>query len=244
MVAGAVAAPMLIDLGEHDSLAVIRAHRLADADRGYGLDVLGRCEVADAQLEPLRAVIVRQRRQQLPVRARLQRSKAEIMIARRLGRLVEDQLVRAAAYRLVVPALILRSGLESPPVEPVAVADRDRAVVLLDSPLHLLEQPFDQLLVLPRPGFEISILRMEIGEHVGVGDLGIFRVAQPVPRVLDRHSMALVAVGPLLGLRRRRNFDRLVHVRALSAVGGYGKSEAAMRMSALGGKGPSLPTAL
>ena len=51
--------------------AVAGPHRLADADLGDRLDVLAGREVADAQLEPLRAVIVDQGREQLAVRADL-----------------------------------------------------------------------------------------------------------------------------------------------------------------------------
>ena len=104
--------------------------------------------------------------------------------------------------RLAVPGPILRARLERPPVEPVAVADRDRAVVLLDPPLHLLEQLVDQRLVLRLPALEIGVLGLQIGEHVGVIDLRIFGIAQPVPRVLDRDAVAFVAVGALLGVGR------------------------------------------
>ena len=87
----------------------------------------------------------------LPVGADLERAEAEILLALGLGRLVEDDLVLAARDRLAVPGAVLRAGRERPPVEIIAVADRDRAVVLLDPPLHLLEQLVDQRAVLPRP---------------------------------------------------------------------------------------------
>jgi len=133
------------------------------------------------------------------------------MVAERFGRLVEDQFIAAAGNRLAVPAAVLRAGLERPPVKPVAVLDRNRAVVLLDPPLHLLEQLLKQRLVLSRPGFEISVLGVQIGEDIRVIDLGIFRVAQPVPRVLDGDAVALIAVGAPLGGRRSGEGDRLVH---------------------------------
>src|SRR2546423_707524 len=80
------------------------------------------------------------------------------------------------------------------------------------------------------------VLRMEISEHVWIVDLGIVRIAQPVPRILDGHAMAFVTVRPLFGGGRGGDFDGLVHASALNAVVGYGKAEAMMRMSALGGK--------
>src|SRR5512146_2109324 len=132
------------------------------------------------------------------------------MAAMSLGRLVEDQLVLAATERPAIPAPVLRARLERPPIEIVAVTDRDRAVVLLDPSLHFLEQLLDQLLVLPRPGFEISVFGMQIGKNVRVIDLGIFGVAQPVPRVLEGDAMALVAVRALLGGRRLRKVWGLV----------------------------------
>ncbi len=78
VIARAIAAPIVVDLGEDDAGAVAGPHRLADADLGDGLDVLAGREVADAQLEPLRPVIVRQRREQLAVGADLERAKPEI----------------------------------------------------------------------------------------------------------------------------------------------------------------------
>ena len=74
--------------------AVAGPHRLADADLGDGLDVLAGGEVADAQLEALRAVVIGQGREQLAVGADLERAEAEIVLALGLGRLVEDQLRR------------------------------------------------------------------------------------------------------------------------------------------------------
>jgi hypothetical protein len=74
---------------------------------------------------------------------------------------------------------ILGAGLERPPVEPVAVLDRNRAVVLLLAALQFLEQGFDQRLVRLLPGFEIGVLGLEIVQHRLVLDLGIAGVAQP-----------------------------------------------------------------
>src|SRR4029079_11283108 len=107
--------------------------------------------------------------------------------------------------------------------EPLAVADRDRAFVLLDPPLHLLEQLVGEGLVLGLPAFEIGVLGLQVGKHVGVIDLGIFRVPQPVPRVLDGHAMAFVAVGALFGGWRGAAGHGLVHALALSALASGGK---------------------
>jgi hypothetical protein len=62
---------------------------------------------------------------------------------------------------------------------------------------------------------------MEVSEYVGIIDLWIFRIAKPVPRVRNANVVALVAVGSLFGLRRRRKG----HACALSAVAGNGKGK-------------------
>ena len=95
--AGAVAAPIVVDLGEDDAAAVGGPDRLADADLGHRLDVAAGGELADAQLEALRAVVVDQHRGVAAVRADLDRAEPEILLARGLGGLVEDDLLAAAA---------------------------------------------------------------------------------------------------------------------------------------------------
>ena len=65
----------------------------ADADLGHRLDVAAGGEVADAQLEALRAVVVDQDRGVAAVGADLDRAEPEIFLALGLGRLVEDQLL-------------------------------------------------------------------------------------------------------------------------------------------------------
>src|SRR5213075_3196113 len=95
-----------------------------------------------------------------------------------------------------------------------------RAVVLLDPRLHLLEQLVEQALMFRLPAVEISVLLREIRQHAGIIDVRIFWIAQPVPRVFDGHSMAFVAVGALLGLRRGGNLDGLVHSGVLARRAG------------------------
>jgi hypothetical protein len=51
---------------------------------------------------------------------------------------------------------------------------------------------------------EIGILGLEVGEHIGVVDLGIGLVLQPEPGVLDGEAVALIFVRALFGLRGRR----------------------------------------
>ena len=94
-------------------------------------------------------------------------------------------VVCAASRRLAVPVAILRALLERRPVKPVAVLQRDRAVVFLDAALHLLEQRFDQRRVRLHRRFEIGVLGLQIVEHVLVIDLGIALVAKPGIGVLD-----------------------------------------------------------
>src|SRR5205085_819457 len=166
---------------------------------------------------------------QLSVGTDFERAEAEIILARRLNRLIEDDLVIAAADRLAIPRPVLRAArLESPPIEEIAVTDRDRAVVFLDPAFHLFEQLVDQMLVPLFPVLEIIVFGAEIVEHVGITDLRIFGVPQPVPRVVDRDPVPLVAVGPLFGLRRGRNVGLLVHASALSAPARYRKRKSAM----------------
>ena len=105
VIARAIAAPIVVDLGEHDPGAVAGPHRLADADLGDRLDVLAGREVADPQLEPLRPVIVRQRREQLAVRADLERTEAEIIACPR------PRPVRRRSARPSPPATGLRYQL-------------------------------------------------------------------------------------------------------------------------------------
>jgi hypothetical protein len=57
---------------------------------------------------------------------------------------------------------------------------------------------------------------VEIGEHVRVIDLGIFRVPQPVPRVLDGDSVPFIAVRAAFGLRRSGEGNGFVHAALLT----------------------------
>src|SRR5207253_6582805 len=136
----AVAAPIVVNLGEYDARAVAGPHRLPDPYRGHGLDVLPGREVANAQMEALGAGSIGQRCREASVRADFQRAEAEVILPVGLGRLVENDLIVPTGNGLPIPGPVLRAGRERPPIEIVAVADRNRAVVFLDPPLHLLEQ--------------------------------------------------------------------------------------------------------
>src|SRR5206468_8892514 len=92
-------------------------------------------------------------------------------------------------------------------------------------PLHLLEQLVDESLALRLPPVEIAILGLKVGEHIRIIDLRIFRIAQPVPRILDRHAMALVAVGALLCAWRLRSLDGLVHAALLTRRAATGRAK-------------------
>ncbi len=70
----AIAAPILIDLGERQPPRIRGPHRAADADLGDGLDILAGRQVADLELEPFRSVVVDHRRRIAPVRADLDRA--------------------------------------------------------------------------------------------------------------------------------------------------------------------------
>jgi len=135
------------------------------------------------------------------------------------------------------PPAILRARLELPPVEPVAVADRHRRIVFLDPPLHLLEQLVDQRPVRLRPGLEIGILGLEVGEHLLVGDVGVALVAKPGVWVFDRDPVMLVFVRALFGPGRHGRFGGLVHGPALSAPSRDRKPGSSGNLaSAMGGK--------
>ena len=67
-------------------------------------------------------------------------------------------LVGTAGDRLAVPGAVLSAGLERPPVEVIAVTDRDRGFVFLDAALHLLEQSVEQRFVLRLPMPEEIVL--------------------------------------------------------------------------------------
>ena len=71
-------------------------------------------------------------------------------------------------------------------------------------------------LVLLLPALEIVVFGMQIGKHVGVADVGIFGIPQPVPGVFDGYAMAFVAVGALLGLGRGGEACGLVHAALLT----------------------------
>ena len=104
-------------------------------------------EVADAQLEPLRPVVVDQRRQQFAVRRHGDRAQAEIIQPGRGRDLVEDQFFGAAIKLAPKPLPVLRARLERPPIFERPVGQRDAGQILLDAALHLLEQGIDQRLV-------------------------------------------------------------------------------------------------
>src|SRR3546814_7702987 len=99
------------------------------------------------------------------VGADLDRAEAEIVLPPGLGRLVEDEPINAAGDALAIPFAILGALLERPPVEPVAVLNRQRAVVLLDAPLHPLEQRLDQLRVRRHHRLEIGVPGLQRSEE-------------------------------------------------------------------------------
>ena len=116
------------------------------------------------------------------------------------------------------------AGRERPPIEEVAVADRDRAVVLGDAAAHFLEDGLDQRLVRRHRRFVIGILGAQIGEHVLVVDDRVGLVLQPVPGVLDADAVALVAVGALRRDRRRGKRSLGGHCMAFG-LGGGGRAD-------------------
>jgi hypothetical protein len=71
--------------------------------------------------------------------------------------------------------------------------------------------------------------------------MGIFGVAQPVPRILDGDAVTLVAMGALFGLGRGRNLERLVHGRDLSALTADGKGKIITDQPCSDGLGSRVP---
>jgi hypothetical protein len=160
-------------------------------------------EILNPHLEPLRAVVVDRIGEQVaPVRHR-QRAEPEIFLALGESGFVEDQLIGSARNRLAPPFAILSAGLERGPVEPVAILLRNRGIVFLDAPLHLFVEPVGQRLVRRHHAFEIQILRRQIREHVLVGDVGVVRILEPRPRVVDRHAVRGERMRSLFGDGRR-----------------------------------------
>jgi hypothetical protein len=157
VVARPIAAPLVVDLGENHAGAVAGPNRLPDADLGDGLKLFAARKIADAQLEPLRPVIVGEGRQQLAVGADLERAKPEVFAASSLCRLVENDLVFAATCWAAIPFAVLVARRERPPIEVVAVADGDGTVVFLDAALHLLKELVEKRPVLVGPAFEVSV---------------------------------------------------------------------------------------
>ena len=190
VILGAVAAPLVVDLGEDDPL-------LSLVHTGLPMPTL---VTVSRSLPVARSRMTSLNRSDPSSSTRVASSFPSGLPRRRLadnipclgfGILAVDQRIIAARGRLAVPVAVLGAGLERPPVEPVAVLDRDRAVVLLDATLHLLEQLVGQRLVRRHRRFEIIILGLQIGEHILVLDVRIAGIANPRPRVLDREAMAV-----------------------------------------------------
>src|SRR5207342_2550984 len=81
MILGAIAAPLVVDLGEQQPFGIAGPYRLADADLGHRLNVYPGRQIADLELEPLRPVIVDQRRQQPAIGADREGTEAVIFLA-------------------------------------------------------------------------------------------------------------------------------------------------------------------
>src|SRR6478609_10383918 len=79
VVACAIAAPVLIDLGEDDAVRSARPDGGPATDVGARLDVLASGEVADADGEALRPAVVDVDRCELGVRADLKRAEPEVI---------------------------------------------------------------------------------------------------------------------------------------------------------------------
>ena len=74
---------------------------------------------------------------------------------------------------------ILPAGFERAPIEIIAVFRGNRLVVFLDAAFHFLKDRFDERLARGHGGLEMGVLSLQIIEHFGIGDVGVFRVAQP-----------------------------------------------------------------
>ena len=224
--AGAVGAPIVVHLGEDEAAAVGCPDDSADADLGHRLDVAAGGKVADAELEPLRAIVVDQGGGVAAVRADLQPAEPEILLALRLGGFVENRLRMAAGHDGdAIPGPVLRARRERPPVIIVPVALRDGAVILGHAPAHLGEERVGERAMGRHGGFEIGVLGAQVGQHVGVVDRRVGAVAQPVIRVLDGHAVALEGIRPLLGDGGRRKAGLGGHGLVPGLGGGGGARE-------------------
>ncbi len=106
----------------------------------------------------------------------------------------------------------MRAGVEGRPVNVVAVLLRNAGIVILHPAFHLGEDGVDEFLMRLHLRFEIRILGVEIGQHIGIGDIRITGIAQPRVRILDRDAMAREAVRHTFGNRDFRGTDRTCDV--------------------------------
>ena len=188
-----VAAPMLVDLGEDDALAVAGPDRLADADVGDGFDVArrwrGRGCASLNRSEPSSSTKVAS---SLPSGADRDARRGGNNPCPRPRRPRRRSVRRSPPPSwLAEPLAVLRAGLERPPISTSRRRFSGTAgSVFLDPPLHLLEQRVDQRLVRRHRRFEISVLGLQIGEHVIVGDIrdSPGRAARPRGLRWSRHG--------------------------------------------------------
>src|SRR3546814_16739725 len=114
------------------------------------------------------------------------------------------------------------SGLERPPVKPVAILRRNACIIFLLAALHFGEKGVDQRLVWCHRRFEIGVFGLQIAKHRGIFDLRIAGIAQPCVIVRDGDAVAGEAVRKGLDDGGLRSEERRVGKECVSPYRSWG----------------------
>ena len=184
-----VRAPVVIGIAKDEPGIVGGPHEVRKRALNDVRQVFARREITHMHLETLRAIIVIGVSHQLAVRADDEGVELKVVLA--LGELVliEDELLGTAGHGLPIVATILRALCEGGPVDPVAIFLRHAALILLDAAFDLFEELLHERLLRRHVGFEVAVLFLQVAEHLLVGDLGILRISQPMPRIIERDAV-------------------------------------------------------
>ena len=161
-------------------LAVARPDDGAARIRNGVRQVLAGCQVADADREKLRPLVVDGIGQEFVVGA--VRRRADLPIAPALGLLVavEQDLLAAAPAPLPAQARILAAGDVAGEIFEGAVGSRHRAVVFLDARPHLGVERLLQRRRVGQGALGIGVLGLEVGADLRIERRGVAHHLLPV----------------------------------------------------------------
>ena len=194
-----VRAPVVIGIAKDESGIVGGPNEAGKRACNDIWQVFARGEITHMNLEALRAIVVVGVGHELAVRADDEGMELKVILALGEFVLIENELVRAARCGLPIVTPILRALRVGGPVDPVAIFLRHAAVVLFKAVFHLLEELLDQRLLRRHVGLEVAVFFLQVAEHLLVGDLGILRITQPVPRIIESDAVMGERVRTLLG---------------------------------------------